>query len=416
MATQTTLADRGQWVLALVIVVVWAVVVFYGSVGSWPADLSAIYIAGHFYGQGSLDLVYASPERFFGSDIPPQWLAFRDQWTTPDNSVFPFVYPPIWAALMAPVTAVLTPFQFFNAVYAIQITMMAASIFLAYRIAGTPMQVLFWTILSVAILWTSLITAAALLHNQPQITVAFLMVLAFERYDKGKSGLAGGLLALAAAIKLAPVILVLVFFIDRNWRSIGVFLLTGGLLALASIALTGPALHWEFLSKLALINEQIAVMRINWALEAVIYEVWTWATGARPTLGVEDVQMPVWEPAWITALTRACLIAGLIWIFVQGRTGINARLVPVKIALIVTLTGPIAWSHHYIFCLFFLPALFTIWHQRRAAILVMLIALASCVPVFTWLNYSVQSIHMTMLAGVASMVLFFMAIMLAANR
>ena len=416
MPIRTTLDQRTQWGLAILAAALWAAVVLYGALGSWPADLSAMYLAGYFHNAGHMDLIYASPVRFFGSDMPPTWIAFRDAWTSPDNAVFPFVYPPIWAALMAPVASSLTPYEFFDLAYFVQVTMIAASIFLAYRIVRPAMPVLVWTLLSIAILWVSLITATAILHNQPQITVAFLCLLAFERYGRGHSSLAGILLALATAIKLTPLFLVLVFVIDRNWRALATFLLTGGLLALASLALTGPALHWVFLSKLAVISEQIAIMRINWAMEAALFEIWSWATDIRPLLTTEDVQMPIKEPLWITLITRTTLIAGLIWIFVQARRRGPEPLLALKIALIVTLTGPLAWAHHYLFCLFFLPALFSIWPQRLAAVLVLIIVVGSSVPVFTWLNLTITGIHATMLSGVGAMLLFFLASMLAAPR
>ena len=173
-----------------------------------PADLSALYLARHMVASGQADLVYAAPKGFFGA-VPPDWGPALAALGLAGEEVLAYVYPPLWAVLLAPVTEALSPAAFFRAAAVLEMALLAASVLLAWRLArGWAMPLWGWLMLSAALLAGSAISFQAVTQLQPQIVVVFLVLLAFERDAEERPVQAGAVLALAAALKLAPAALV----------------------------------------------------------------------------------------------------------------------------------------------------------------------------------------------------------------
>ena len=78
----------------------------------------------------------------------------------------------------------------------------------------------------------------ALELNQPQILVTFLIIGAFRAIQSNRNNTAGGLLGLAAAIKIAPALLAIIFIMERRWKALVVFVIVGGALLVASFLIT----------------------------------------------------------------------------------------------------------------------------------------------------------------------------------
>ena len=149
---------------------------------SFPPDLSALYMAGHFYGLGQFDLIYATPAIFFDG-TPEAWLPHLEGLGLEREIPLPYVYPPIWAALAAPLTEVLTPTQFFQLIGTILIASIAGSVILAWKLAEKfALPLWSWVLISTAIIATSVIAFTAVMHLQVQIFVTFLTLLAFVFY------------------------------------------------------------------------------------------------------------------------------------------------------------------------------------------------------------------------------------------
>ena len=145
---------------------------------SFPPDLSALYMAAHFYAQGQFDLIYATPEIFFDG-TPEAWLPHLGDLSLSGEIPLPYVYPPIWAALAAPLTEILTPTQFFQLIGTILIASIAGSVILAWKLAEKfALPLWSWVLISTAIIATSVIAFTAVMHLQVQIFVTFLTLLA----------------------------------------------------------------------------------------------------------------------------------------------------------------------------------------------------------------------------------------------
>ena len=406
MKIHCTLDPRTDKVLALLIAALWAAITLFSYLNSWAPDLSAIYFAGHFYGLEAYDQVYASPVGFFGPDNAPAWQAAMDALGRGDESYFPFVYPPIWAALAAPLAHAVDPITFFNIFLVAHILMMSAAVFLSYRIAKPSFPLAWWAGGAFLLLFGSLPSVHALMMNQPQITVVFLAILAMERVVAGKSIQAGAALGLAAAIKLTPIFLVLVFLLRCDWRAIIAFALTSGSLGLASFAIAGPELHWIFLEKLGIISDQIAVIKVNYAVENLVYQVGTLLSGHQIGSEFPITQFPIAEPGWVSVVTRAAFVAVLaliVTVSLRLDRDDQMRIAPVALMLAASMFGPLAWAHHYLFAILLLPTLFVIYPLRPAVFGVTSVFVLTTTPVFSVLDMVSIHIHIHMIVGVLVM-------------
>ena len=99
---------QADTVVALLFCAAWAITLILFQIGmgaaSRSADLIAVYLASGFYADGLFDQVYAfDADTFFA--VPSQlWRDGADiAGFKPDADLFPYIYPPIWAALLAPV-------------------------------------------------------------------------------------------------------------------------------------------------------------------------------------------------------------------------------------------------------------------------------------------------------------------------
>jgi len=69
MTNLSRLEDRADLQISIVLLASWAAITLSVNWGNWPPDLSALYMAGHFWNTGQYDLIYAAPEKFFGPSI-----------------------------------------------------------------------------------------------------------------------------------------------------------------------------------------------------------------------------------------------------------------------------------------------------------------------------------------------------------
>ncbi|MGD9918176.1 MAG: hypothetical protein AB7U46_09165 [Paenirhodobacter sp.] len=152
---------------ALAALALWALWTWAGAQGVWANDLAALWFAGHFAATGQEALIYAAPPEFFGG-TPTEWEPLRASLgAAPQELAFPYVYPPLWAGLIAPLTEHLGPRAFFDAALALQIAMLAASVPLAAQIARPPrLAAPLFTLWGIAVLALTTASTAAVVLNQ----------------------------------------------------------------------------------------------------------------------------------------------------------------------------------------------------------------------------------------------------------
>lgn len=322
--------------------------------GRWTTDLTGLWLAGYFFDHGQFALIYAAPEGILTPDqMVPAWTAALESAGHPNKGALPYLYPPLWAALIAPLTRSIDIQTFMDGAFTANIVMLLLTSLFAFRLAKpSGLSVLTWFAISILIGAVSVPVLVALLQNQPQILVTFLTVLAFERLRAGASGLSGALLALAAALKLAPVIFALIFILRRDWRACVAFLVCGGILGGLSILVAGWPLHVEYLAQLSEISGRTILSNVNYSLQSVLFE----ATRTLPPLPIL-ANYPT-EP-WIGFMAKIVfglmLLATILWCRGGSHEALPRQLTALSIALF--LCAPLSWAHYFLLPLSLLPML-----------------------------------------------------------
>ena len=371
----------------------------------FPPDLSALFMAGHLFGTGQHDLIYAAPPGFFVVP-PPEWADILPTVDLANKNVLAFVYPPLWAAIVSPLSA-LGHQVFFHTFALLEIAAMGGSIFMAWKLCRPFAIALWaWVLLSLALMATSLIVFTAVTHLQPQIIVVFLILLAFERYGAGKSGTAGALLAFAAIMKLSPAGLILIFLFDRNWRALAVFTLVCAAFALASLAVIGIDLHRDFLHSTALASEGVFISTINYSFETLLHGLIGNIDFARHIYTVADT-------AYIPQISKAVLVVALLWMVQRtGRLPEAQRLMArlFLISLLISSFGPLSWSHYFLPQVFLLPGLIGLLRPGLGMILCTVFAITTSWAMLLVLVNTVPGDFVIAAVNATTMMLLFIAV------
>lgn len=392
---------------AAVIAVTWIYLKITYLWDNFPDDLSAVYMAGWLVDNGRADLVYSVPNGFFGK-TPDDWKPFLETLGVPDHFfVTPYVYPPLWAIVISPVCHAMDMVEFFRLSGVVFLVLLVLSVWLAWRIVR-PATLNFpvWLLLSISLLATSSISSYALTLMQPQIAVTFICLLAFERYGAGNDRVAALLLALAAAIKLTPAALAVLFLMDRNWRALGFFIFGCLGLALAGWIVAGPQMHSAFFASLKEFDSGVLIAVSNWSVEAAISGLLALA-GYFPdidpmkTIFLIPSRLPV-----VVLLCRLLALAALIWLHIRTRNLHSNRRLTVRllcVSLLVPLFGPIGWTHYYLLPLLLIPSLASILPQRIGLPALVAIGIALSQAVFFYGYKTFTSGLSTMIPGTVIM-------------
>jgi alpha-1,2-mannosyltransferase len=176
-------------------------------------------------------------------------------------------------------------------------------------------------------------------YGQVEFVLMFLVVVDILIVPPPFRGIAIGI---AAAIKLTPVIFIVVFLVRRDWRS-------AAKTVLSFVACTGLAwLLWPSLSRTYWDHDVVNPARVgtvayggNQSWYAILHRAPFPSTGS--------------GMVWI-ALS---LVTALIGVFVAWRCAVTDRLsfAIVAIALVGLLISPISWTHHWIWVVLVPPLL-----------------------------------------------------------
>ena len=350
--------------------------------GRWGEDLAALYIAGWLIDQGQDGLVYAHAAGFFGG-TPPQWERLAQDLGAGKYASFPYLYPPIWAELSAPLTRYLSPMPLFILFGLLHAALAGACLVLAERIARpAAMGRTLFLLLGVAALLATVPLQIAAILNQPTLITSALTLLAFERMLARKPHAAGAALAVAAAIKLTPAAFALIFLYRRDWRALIAFAGVGAVLGLACLALS-PALSLEFLRLLPQVSEHSTITRVNASLVPALYAVLS-SLGMLPAYAPEVIARLLGPevgrviPEWMPLLAKLCALMTLALganALRPASDALKTRGAILILSLVLPLFGPLGWLHYYLIPLLFFPLLAPAFSKPMGAAL-WLIAIA----------------------------------------
>jgi alpha-1,2-mannosyltransferase len=296
--------------------------------GFWPTDLPSYH--------------YASLALRHGLD--PYVLA---NLAVPDKQVvFPYVYPPLLALLWTPLTYL--PIEDVSAIWQIlSLVAVAASLVLCIRLAhpisaGARAAAL----VAALLLPLGLPSSVAAHHGAISTVFVFLLLLFFERLQRGRDRTAGVVLAIACGIKVLPVLLLPYLVLKRRWRVLIAAAAAGAFLLTVSVLIVGWRIHWEFLTQIA---PQIGyAAHSSLGFDAVYYPENQSLNGFLSRLFCPGGGCGI-------AIAIACLAAALpvAWRVGRRREIDGAELALVSLVLLIV--SPITWIHHLV--LLHLPAI-----------------------------------------------------------
>ena len=351
------------------------------------ADLSALWLAGEVLREGRPDLVYPPDTTLFTMLPPPEWFA-RQAARGSDGDVFPYLYPPLWAALAARLGAYVDLSSVLMIAGYLNPVLLAGCLILAHRIARTRIPQELWLAIGLVALMGTMIGYVAVLQDQPQILVAFLTLLAIERAESGAPRSAGAILALAAAIKVFPALVALIWLFGRSRRAAVWFALFGAVIGLLSILLAGWPLHLDFLRMMQVLSGTAVITVVSYSIDSVLLQLLT-PGGitfiANPARDPVDGGVLGWnvlpKPALVTAAGAALQLVTILLAARALRTARDTfRRAAIWAAALtcLALVGPVGWSYYYIAPATFLPLLI-VWHGplRGTVILSVLIGAIS---------------------------------------
>lgn len=383
--------------LAVALLAFWsaAVVARYWDV---PAlDMTGLYFASVFFERGEFAQVYSDlATQFLWRDPPDAWEALAVARDYPTDTLTDYVYPPLWAAVFAPIADATAPHAFFNAARIVNMGAFCAGIVAAWDIAGRPVPVVIWAAIAAALIELTSFGYLALDLAQPQFMIVGLLLIGFAGYQRGWSLTAGAILALVAAIKITPAVFAVIFIADRNWRALTGFAGVGAALACLSILLAGWSLHEDFLDRLGVLGEVALFSHINLSLSA-------FANLISDPPGVAD-PWAIFGHAWsdyrpyTRTVGTAVTLIGLAVAYVLRRRNQDAFGLCLTIALIsvISLLGsPLGWLHYLIILAPLAPALFARLDTKAATLAIVALAIVFNEAFFDHLL--AQHVHLSMI-------------------
>lgn len=307
-------------------------------------DLLATWLAGDFFASGQFDQIYPKDTTVYSMVPPSQWWPLL-QAQGYSGPVFPFVYPPLWAALAAPLTAVASFGSIQLVAQVVNPVLLALSVYLAARLLRTRLPDWIFVAIGLALLHFSLIGIVALEQDQPQILVSFLIILGLERGAAGRPWVAGAAMALAAAIKLYPLFFAVVWLLRGQHKAALSFALFGGLLAGLSVALAGWPLHVAFLNEVRVISATAFSNKIVFSIDPMIARIFM-ADHLRFIPAIDDPTYG-WHVMQKSTLWRGLSLAALL-ASALAASRIKSPLVWPILAILIGLFSPLSWGYHYI--------------------------------------------------------------------
>ena len=404
MQTETRSVNR--WLVALSLAFLAVVYVRFGVAHS--PDLTATWLAGHFLESGQSDLIYPKDDGVFTMLIPEAWWDFLKS-EGREGIYYPFLYPPLWAWAAGKVGGQIGMDDFVSLFGFLNPMLLLGTCLLAMRACGMTGKLrLLWLAAGTAALLFTSIGLVAIEQNQPQILVSFLVVAAIERDRAGAWKAAGTLLALAAAIKLYPALLAVLWLGERRWRSLASFGVVGAFLGVSSIAVAGWPLHAEFLGLLTLLRESVVVTSFNYGLDSALAQIF-WRDDlvfiasrdnpndiAHPHGWKVLAKGPVWSLVSATTLLGLTVAPALhAW---RSARPLAILTYPAFLALLAFL-APLSWGYHYLSTLAFAPALLVALGPGRGAALLAIILLPMSPPVFWRLSEPVDGFLVNPILG-----------------
>lgn len=382
-------ADSWKTLLVLAVFVFAGIVQYHDAQGD---DLASSYIGCRLIASEDADHLYShDPANFaaVGADEPDNpWQDAADQGGF-DGFLHPYVQTPLWAWALQPLCT-RTRFAAFETIFSI-LTMLALAVFLwlAARLWAPDLA----RPAPLALLAFGLFFAEpfryAMRLMQTHILLMLLAVAALILAERKRPILAGLCLALAAAVKITPAVLLIYWLFTRRGKAAMSMVLWSAALAVLTLVTTGPDVMRAYLADLHRISNVLLLSQNNQSFAASAMSFFY------PRGEIALFHMLPLPPAIrlaSSALMVACTAAGG-WIdrLMADRGQPAAYLGAAMALLAATLFAPIAWTHY--FFILVIPIL-AIAHANRSLHSRLLYALTALIVILNFRPFSTDVTEM----------------------
>ncbi len=313
----------------------------------WALDLSALYYAGWFYGTGEHSLIYTSTPYSISSTSAEE----AGRHSALGLEIPQFLYPPIWLEILAPIAHNLLPQTFFNYALILNSLFCCGIILLAWSLIDREDSSFFLYIGAALII--SLYMKAVMLGlflGQPQILIIFLILLAFCVADR--PWMAGGLIGLAAAIKITPILFAIIFLASGRVKAGFIAVGVSVFFALLSVILTGWPLHAAYLEVARETRSVVGVLNASSSMVSLV----AYAADL-PAIRVVDtpagIVRTLEKPLWLgIGATLAWIIGAGVLLSLSKRHPDALAIRLAGFSALIPLFAAVSWTHYLILPLF----------------------------------------------------------------
>lgn len=385
----------------------------------WPPDLAAVYFGASAFAAGEWQSVYAAPSIFFGALIEDAfWLSLAREQGVANEALVSFVYPPLIAVLVAPLTKATSVVRFVEIGVALELACICLTVFLARSIAGDRMPAVRWAVAALAVGLPTVAVQNAFYHAQPQIIITAMILLAFVFYQKNLDIPAGLVLAFAGSIKLAPLFLGIIFLADRRWRAAVATAVGAVAFAWTGIALAGVELQLAFLEQIGRASAMHLLSPLSYSVAGVMTAVWGNVSGVPIELLSEKSFVRMASVPIITAASYLLLFAGTFLILTRTRYLANRDSLPIRLLCIwclLSVFGPLGWAHYAIGPVLLLPSVFVLFPRKQALLFLTPIVAGLSLPSIWMIVWLAPGVSLGSIAAILALLALPVAIIFGAG-
>ncbi len=300
-------------------------------------DISSTYIACLLIAEGIPEAIYAHHPTFFHVVDDPRWTLAAER-SGFAGFLHPYVQIPAWAQFLQPLCSNMS-FPWFGRLFTLlSAASVAGVVFLASK-HWAPMFLRPLPLVALlAVIWVSVPFKYAMYLTQNHPQILFLSIASIVIASR-RPAAAGGLLALAAAIKLTPAFVGIYWIAKGNYRAAGWAFAWALGLCIASVIYSGIGLSASFVAEIDRISGVLLVAYNNQSLAS-------WLGGwVYPNYIFSWEMMPLAPSIKILSMAMlilCCAFGG--WMDRNAPSWAGALFVLV----VITALTPIAWTHYYL--------------------------------------------------------------------
>jgi alpha-1,2-mannosyltransferase len=311
-------------------------------------DFTSYYVAASAVVGGKGDLPYEpeTPDMILAKvETPSEWKTLAEEKGVRDANFY--LYPPFFAILVSPI-GLLSYERAHDLWYALNLIALGGFLLWYLRADRTSLTAAERgaAVILIALLWPALFTFGA---GQANYIILFLIFGGILSAERGRSLLAGLLLAAATAIKLTPGLLVAYYLWKRRFSLVAWAVAGFAALSAASVAVVGWRANVIYAAEMVPLLSRGCAHWVNQSVSAFLSRL----QGA----GMFEWDLAP-ESSFVragTALVSLMLVGALAFLSRPGAPGSTGRL-EVGLVLVTSLfMSPISWIHHAVMSL---PALY----------------------------------------------------------